>query len=115
MLCSRASVRIDATYLCKQHWTTGKCEVAGNAVEGPDGRVHVLLRVPIGLPGNKIDLNHACLLTWAPGPTRLARCIAPCETLTHFLTMHRTQSPTIALTVIHWIDLCTVQARLVAC
>ena len=46
---------------------------AGNAVEGPDGRVHVLLRMPVHLPESKVDLNHACLLTWAPGPTRQAR------------------------------------------
>ncbi len=50
----------------------GQC-AAGNAVEGPDGRVHVLLRMPVHLPESKVDLNHACMLTWAPGPTRLAR------------------------------------------
>ena len=48
--------------------------LAGNAVEGADGHVHVLLRVPVSLPGGERDLNHACLLTWTP-PAHLGRCL----------------------------------------
>ena len=37
---------------------------AGNAVEGVNGDIHVLLRMPVALYGGGISLNHACLLTW---------------------------------------------------
>lgn len=40
--------------------------LAGNAIEGVNGEIHVLLRVPVVLPGGGFDLNHACLLTWFP-------------------------------------------------
>lgn len=35
---------------------------AGNAVEGNDGRVQLLMRMPLPNTSGGIDLNHACLL-----------------------------------------------------